>query len=53
MNIAFELAKLLLGIYFEQMRVAGKTKEEVRTHFNETHEAFLALPDPSSIPDPE
>lgn len=51
MQIALELAKLLLGMYFEQMRIAGKSKEEVRAHFNEVHAAFQAA-DPSAIPDP-
>lgn len=48
-----ELGKMGLMQYFEAQRLAGKTKEEVKAYMLAAHEEFMALPDPSTIPDPE
>lgn len=46
----FELAKLGLQAYFQYMRVAGKTDEEIEATYQAERAAFQARP-PDQLPD--
>jgi orotate phosphoribosyltransferase len=48
--IVGEVAKVLLGFYFEYMKQKGKTEAESEALYQEAKAEFLAR-DPSQIPD--
>lgn len=45
-----EIAKSGLMMYFQSMRLAGKTDAEIRAYMEIVHEEYLKL-DPAEIPD--
>lgn len=47
-----ELAKILLAGYFQALRIAGKTEEEINALYQEEMNKVRAS-DPGSLPEPE